>query len=142
MRGQPWWQWLVFAAGWLVLAWPILRVTDAVTAERTEAAAPVAVPSTHAWLTLECSVVPLALVVRQGDRVVWREDAPSERRVETDVELAVDGMGVDFHVEVALPDGTHAVEVTLDVDGYPRRARTLWTDGPLSERLEFLWGAR
>lgn len=142
MRGHPWRQWLVFAAGWLALVWPILRVTDAVTAAPPDVAAPVAEPLTHAWMTLECSVVPAAFVVRQGDRVVWREEAPSDRRVEADVELAVDAIGVDFQVEVTLPDGTHAVEVTLDVDGQSRRARTLWAQGSLDERIEFLWGAR
>ncbi|HMO05227.1 MAG TPA: hypothetical protein PKC67_12240 [Kiritimatiellia bacterium] len=141
MRGRPWWQWLAFAAGWLALAWPILRVTDADSTATPSAEVP-AGRLTHAWVTIECSARPSSVAVLQGDRVVWRDDAPSDRRFETDIELAIDDLGVDFTLEVALPDGNHAVEVTLDVDGFPRRARTVWTEGPLAERIEFLWGAR
>jgi hypothetical protein len=143
MRGRPILQGLLFGIVWLLLWWPIWAVTRdvPVAAEsETQAAAAADVAQETVWLGLRFSALPRSFVVEQNGRELWRELAPAGHQHESQVPVIVDEFGIELHVLADLPEGEAALEVTLESSDRPRRARTLWVDGPVDEWVAFSWG--
>jgi hypothetical protein len=144
MRGRPFIQALGFLAVWLLLAIPIFRVTQATVP--APVAAPrdvVAAAATPAWIELRFSRPPVSFTVRQGDAVLWAEDAPAGTRFERSIPLVLDDTGAEVHLEAALPDvGETAVEVAVEPDGRARRSVVVWVEGAVDDTVFFSWGSR
>ncbi|HMO49699.1 MAG TPA: hypothetical protein PKE26_02640 [Kiritimatiellia bacterium] len=141
MRGSPFIQWSAFAALWLLLLIPIVRVT------RPEALAPgndtIRQTDTEkhpAWVSLRFSRLPESFTLLHLDETVWTETQPRDRYLTRIIPLALDRFGTELHLIAELPDGETAVEITVEPDGRERRAQTLWITGPADDPVFFTWG--
>ncbi|HMP72871.1 MAG TPA: hypothetical protein PKE55_06355, partial [Kiritimatiellia bacterium] len=96
MRGHPLLQWLLFAAVWSCLAYPIYRIAGAVPeverAEREET------ERTTVWMTVSFSSTPRNFAVVQEGREVWAVAEPSGYSMERRGGVGEGGGGGGFRV--------------------------------------------
>ncbi len=138
MRGRPVVQWLLFAAAWACLLYPIIRLAR----RQAPAVPPTAAVSAarKTWVSIRFSSPPSAFALRQGDTVVWQEQNPTGTTFERELALGFDEFGLELGLTAGLPDSLTAIEVTLEPDALSERARTVWVHGRADEVIDFSWG--
>ncbi len=138
MYGSPLRQWFCFVIVWLLLLYPILRVTH----DSTSNAAPEAISNGEketAWITLRFSSEVERFELRQNDSPVWVEDNPDGNIFEHQCSLVFDPQGVEVVLWATVPETTTAVEVLIESDGRAAGSKTVWGSGKLNERIDFSW---
>jgi len=135
MRGQPLIQWLCFALGWLLLVYPIMRVTGSVgpevQQERTHS------HLTHTWMTIKLSHPPESLEIFDPKTHTWVSPSFDGFSCEAEVFLLFDAHGVEIRIRAQLPEQMTAMELMLEPDGMPSQSRTIWRSGTIDEAIAF-----
>jgi hypothetical protein len=78
--------------------------------------------------------------VTQGNVELWRETAPNGTQFAAEVPVVFDRFGTELHLQADLPEGTSAIEITLEPDARAIRAQTVWADGDVDEVITFSRG--
>ena len=140
MRGQPLIQWLCFALGWLLLVYPIMRVTGSVGPEVQQ-------ERTHGhliktWMTIKFSHTPETVEIFDPKTRAWVSPSFDGFSCETELYLLFDEQRVEIRIKTRLPEHTTALELILEPDGMPSQSRTIWRSGDVDEAIAFPTGRR
>lgn len=137
MRGSPVIRGLAVVAALLLLLVPLVRTTSGRAAA---AAPPTAAKSSEARtvaLRITSSSTPFAFSVSHLGNVVW-EGESTEPHIEKEVKLPFPPEGIDLLVSAEWEtSGPSALELTVERDGLPSVAQTVWGERDLAEVLTF-----
>lgn len=144
MRGSPPVQLALLLAGFLLVAVPLMQLTNARNVE-PGAAVPETVESqaaTAATVRVRFAHRPAGLSIKHGDRDLLQGVDASESPVETGVELVIPKEGIEFQVSARWPEGTPdtALTVELEPDAMDAQSQTRWSvGGAMQETFVFQW---
>jgi len=133
---------MVFLALWAAFLIPLTALTGQNPGPSRPSAESVADEPVDTWTTLRFSVAPRSFVLRQQDRVLWREDQPDGQAFEKELPLALSGEQAELLLEIVWPDASalKAAELSLAPDGRVEKSQTLWQqDAEAGDIVRFQW---
>lgn len=144
MRGSPPVQLALLLAGFLLVAVPLMQLTNAknVGPEAAIPGANEAQTATPATLRVRFAHRPMQISIKHGGRELLEGVEASESPVETGVDLVIPKEGVEFQVNAKWPEGTPdtALTVELEPDAMDTQSQTRWSvAGTMQETIVFQW---
>ena len=142
MRGSPPIQLFLLALAFVLLAFPLARLTGngAVTARETAPAAEVQEVPVLIRLRFAHPPRQVSLLQEERDLLAGADFSSSPVEIETRLRLGTDGE--ELRLEAAWAEGTPdtAISVEIEPEGHETREATRWSDGPeLNDLLLFQW---
>ncbi len=144
MRGSPPVQLALLLAGFLLVAVPLMQLTNA---RSLDAPAPVPV-ATEAGAAVPCTLrvrfahQPLVLSIKNEGKDLLTAVKGWTSPVESSLELVIPKEGVEFQVSAKWPEGTPETALTVDLepDALDSVSQTRWSTGSeMQETVLFQW---
>ncbi len=144
MRGSPPVQLALLLAGFLLVAVPLMQLTNAknVGPEAAIPGANEAQAATPATLRVRFAHRPTELSIKHGDRNLLQGVDVSESPVEAGLEVVIPKEGIEFQVSAKWPEGTPDTALTVDLepDAMDTQSQTRWSvAGTMQETIVFQW---
>lgn len=144
MRGSPPVQLALLLAGFLLVAVPLMQLTNArnVEPEASKPSAGETMATTSATLRVRFAHRPTELSIKHGDRNLLQGVDASESPVEAGLEVVIPKEGIEFQVSAKWPEGTPdtALTVELEPDAMDTQSQTRWSvAGAMQETIVFQW---
>ena len=144
MRGSPPVQLALLLAGFILVAVPLMQLTNA---RSLEGAPPVQVMSQAgaaipAMLRVRFAHRPVELSIMHDGKDLMKGVDVSASPVETGLELVIPKEGIEFQVSAKWPEGAPDTALTLDLepDALDAQSHTRWSvGGAMQEIFVFQW---
>lgn len=142
MRGSPPIQLFLLALAFVLLAFPLARLTGRGAVTARVAAVTAEVQEVPALIRLRFAHPPRQVSLLQEERNLLAGADFSSSPVEIETRLRLGADGEELRLEGTWPEGTPdtAISVEIEPEGHETREVTRWSNGPeLNELLLFLW---
>jgi len=143
VKGNPVREWGLFSLVWLLLLWPVYKLTVEPIPVQADLGAE---PTTHVepkidfFATLRFTELPLRVTIKQFGQTVWEIDAPREYALQQPLVLTLDDRYVELSVIAEWSgEGPRVLELVLEPEAAESLTRHAWTEKSLDELFIYHW---